>query len=1245
MYSGKKLADAGDSGSVNQVSMATPEILLELDKGYGNVNPTKVLGTLPLDDLPNLSSFINDKISTEVKDQVFEDQIATTSAHDTAMTEGAVEDQDQEPGSCSTSVKVRKKATKAKAKVNYAKLICRSAGGNLSKMEALLSGSDGLSESEEIFSHTKLDRKNLAWLFVNLRGWLSKKNVFNNILSSSDFDVVGITETHTNANKMSSKGFRYYCRNRSNTSNSKGGVAVGIKEEVSKYAIKVFEGSGSNECIMVKLTCFKPEVVFGVFYGNQEGTTSPEVIRKNISETLTALDKFKEQGLDIILGGDMNLHVGKAVRDNDPRVSKGGEFLLDLCSELGFYIANNLADGPTHTHYDETSKTSRVLDLVITNRLGMIKQIVVDNDKVVTPYRLLFKDGEPERRYTDHLAIYGESSVGRVRRKRRPKTQMWNYKVLGGKAKFQHETNERAPLAIKAIIEDPDIDSVITTIDGLLFGAKKESFLLRTVTHKKLKRESDERLAVRRLKEIQEMNDVMGTRKPVAERVFLARNRLQTEGDELLEAMDHYKTGVRLETAEEVYDSLMDYNVEVLKKNEVKDEDAARVKEAKREAVEYFKQIETPESENDIEWGDWVAVLTKVTLVNKTCYRDLVLAGHKWQAAMYMLFRRIYREERIPRMFMKTTLKKLYKKKGDKTKLTSYRFIHLKDWAGKVMEKLVMYKCQEKIAAAMPEGQIGGTKKSSCSEHIASIFALARAKASEGSGLALLFVDVKKCFDKQSLVDTQYSAGEAGVHGKPLRVMGMLHDKTVIGLAGDPTGRTEVIDDSTGQGTNWAPLACSLSMGKALNEADDRYDSKLQMGLMRIGPLQYVDDAVKPSETADQARDAGKIFTEALNELGLEAHPEKSALVIMGPKKYRDRMKSELAEQPVMVQGWAVQTSECETYLGAEISEKGVKDSVTRSIKKRIKAAYAKELQLSKLLESDWMDKAGWIEAVKTLFNSIISSTITYASQTYAFMTKTQVNEMESAFKGILYRLLRISKFAHYAAVLVECNMIRVKNTVDQYKITFIRDLVHSKGSGTCLNIMREEERLYPGTGLIAEVQKLCNEYNLQDVTQFDVDKEMIKLRVWEKARGDIWRETLRNGRVPFNRTHVKTPKPYQHQNRYRSQIFFAYRIGELQFKDYRRGEFRKKFGNTKCFAPGCSQPDTLEHVRKCDGYPPEVRFIPDNFNYDPTEQNEFIDYLIRLDAYRCKYFYLPLLYRPRMAVYLDKKISEIKRD
>ena len=187
-----------------------------------------------------------------------------------------------------------------------------------------------------------------------------------------------------------------------------------------------------------------------------------------------------------------------------------------------------------------------------------------------------------------------------------------------------------------------------------------------------------------------------------------------------------------------------------------------------------------------------------------------------------------------------------------------------------------------------------------------------------------------------------------------------------------------------------------------------------------------MDNTVRAADNSRQAREGGEVFTAALDELGLKAHPDKSRMVVMGSKKFRDKVKKELEADPVMVQGFKLQMSECETYLGAEISEKGARDSVSKSIKKRIKQAFVKEIQLSKILESEWMNKVGWIEAVKTLTNSIISSTLTYACPAYVFMTKTQINEIEGAFKEILYRLLKISKYSQYAAVLLECNMIKL---------------------------------------------------------------------------------------------------------------------------------------------------------------------------------------------------------------------------
>lgn len=1127
-------------------------------------------------------------------------------------------------------------------------VLCRSSNVSSARSLSKLGGEkstcrsgSGTDLSQE-FSHSKKNDLNLAWMFANLRGWASKRDVFSNILCSSSVDIVGCTETHTTANKIDTPGFRYYSRNRSVQSNSKGGVAIGVRDKLAEHCIKVFEGKGSNECLMIKITCFKPEVVIGVYYGNQEGTTPAEVIRNNLQETLDELKRFRDLGYKTILGGDFNVHVGEYVVGNDSKISKGGQFLIDLCETYGFKIANNMLENPSHTHFDVSSKTSRVLDLVITDSVRSIEDIQVDTAKELTPYRITHEGNKIVRKYTDHLSIYGETSVRRVRTAKKKKIKVWSYKKPGAKDRFQHFTNEKADAAIKHIVEQPSCKQAVEEIYKLLERAKKESFELRTVTQRKMQKESDENLVTKRVKLLQGIADDMGGRKRLPQKVFSARKKIIGESEEMVEALDHYKTGKRLETREEVYESLMDYNSEVLTKNECASREDEEMMNEKRRIVDEFEKIETEESESDITWEEWKKVLEKVTTLNKTCYRDLVMAGHRWQAAMFMLFKRIYREEDIPSSFMNTKLKQLYKKKGDKAKLTSYRFIHLKDWAPKIMEKLAMQRCQSKLAAIMPEGQIGGMAKSSTLEHIYTILAIARMKMKEGSGLIVQFVDVMKCFDKQRLEDTLYAATTAGVSGKQIRVMRALHDNTVISLIGDPTEREETIKNSTGQGTNWAPLSCSLSMGQTIKKWDDMFaGNKVRVGRYEIDPLSFVDDTGRLAETAQQAREGGIALTNALNELGLKAHPDKSRMVIIGGKKYREKILKELEKDPVMIQDFELKTSDCETYLGVEISEKGVRDSVTKSIKKRIKAAVVKEIQISKILETDEMDRVGWIEAVKTLVNSIILSTITYAAPAFAFMTKSQVNEIELAFKEILFRQLRISRYSHYATVLLECNMIRVSDIINQYKISFVNELKYTKGAGICLKVLNEEQRLYPGTGLLDEVSNLCGLYGIDDVTLMDdVSKEEIKEKVWDKGRKDIWGDSVKNRRVPFNRYFFKTPKPYMTRSRYQSRLFFAFRIGELQFKDYRKGEFNKKFGNTECFMEGCNEPDRLDHVMRCEKYPSELRCELRNFNHDPNEQDEFIEYLTKLDKFRYDNFNLPVMYRPSLKKVLEREMK-----
>ena len=88
-----------------------------------------------------------------------------------------------------------------------------------------------------------------------------------------------------------------------------------------------------------------------------------------------------------------------------------------MCEALGYEIANNLAKVPSHTHFDASSKTSRVLDLVITDKKSNIEDIQVDIAKNVTPYRIVYENGEIVRKYTDHLSIFGETKVRRIKTK------------------------------------------------------------------------------------------------------------------------------------------------------------------------------------------------------------------------------------------------------------------------------------------------------------------------------------------------------------------------------------------------------------------------------------------------------------------------------------------------------------------------------------------------------------------------------------------------------------------------------------------------------------------------------------------------------------------------------------------------------------------------------------------------------------------------------------------------------------
>ena len=79
------------------------------------------------------------------------------------------------------------------------------------------------------------------------------------------------------------------------------------------------------------------------------------------------LEKYREEGNQVIMGGDFNAWTGEAfgMAGNDPKMSPGGKELIKLMVEGEWSMMNSKSQDDPRTHLDRTSGTQRCLDYLI----------------------------------------------------------------------------------------------------------------------------------------------------------------------------------------------------------------------------------------------------------------------------------------------------------------------------------------------------------------------------------------------------------------------------------------------------------------------------------------------------------------------------------------------------------------------------------------------------------------------------------------------------------------------------------------------------------------------------------------------------------------------------------------------------------------------------------------------------------------------------------------------------------------
>ena len=161
-----------------------------------------------------------------------------------------------------------------------------------------------------------------------------------------EIDVICLSETLMSASRYPElAGFSTFFRNRKKKAG--GGIAILVRKEKARYAVKLETGAGDNEFLTVKFTNTRPHLVMIVYYGCQ-AKVGVDKIKLHLSQLMEVVEKYRLQGCNVNVTGDFNLQIGNGViKQNHPGDNPCGRLFMEMLDPpLSPIAAHKTSDPP-----------------------------------------------------------------------------------------------------------------------------------------------------------------------------------------------------------------------------------------------------------------------------------------------------------------------------------------------------------------------------------------------------------------------------------------------------------------------------------------------------------------------------------------------------------------------------------------------------------------------------------------------------------------------------------------------------------------------------------------------------------------------------------------------------------------------------------------------------------------------------------------------------------------------------------
>ena len=326
----------------------------------------------------------------------------------------------------------------------------------------------------------------------------------------------------------------------------------------------------------------------------------------------------------------------------------------------------------------------------------------------------------------------------------------------------------------------------------------------------------------------------------------------------------------------------------------------------------------------------------------------------------------------------------------------------------------------------------------------------------------------------------------------------------------------------------------------------------------------------------------------------------------------------------MVIQGHPIKVTDQDLYLGMVIHQDGVKGSIEATFNQRKGKAWGKVPVIKSLLHHPQLLNEGWMGAAVAIIQGIIPPTMLYSCEVWLDLTKNFMDELEKSYKAMVYSILEIPTHTCYAAVLAESGLLKIRHMLNRARICYVNQIIwEMEKDCEVRRLLMEDWRERGEKSHIENMKTLAKEYGLPDLSEHQLDTELVKRRIKEVNDDELFREILASKSAERRtwlrlriKPHFKWPKMLARARILEAAGGFRFMAQASGWKTF----YRARQLSVMCVSRMCDAEDTYSHAKICKHMNTKWS---DSFEGDNRLK---ADYVVRLNNERRRRFGLPIL-------------------